>query len=72
MDLTGADWRKSRYSGSNGGNYVDVATNLPGSVAVRDSTDLHSLGPVFTTDAWDACLRTAADRDPIRVTDGSL
>jgi len=37
MDLTDAEWRKSRYSGSNGGNCVEVAGNLPGVVAVRDS-----------------------------------
>jgi Domain of unknown function (DUF397) len=35
MDLTGARWRKSSWSGSNGGNCVEVATNLPGIVAVR-------------------------------------
>jgi len=39
MNLTGAIWRKSSYSGSNGGNCVEVAQNLPGKVAVRDSKD---------------------------------
>jgi hypothetical protein len=37
MDLTGAIWRKSSYSGGNGGNCVEVAGNLRGVVAVRDS-----------------------------------
>ena len=37
MDLSMAVWRKSRRSGSNGGGCVDVASNLPGLVAVRDS-----------------------------------
>ncbi len=37
MDLTGATWRKSSYSSANGGNCVEVARNLPGAVAVRDS-----------------------------------
>jgi hypothetical protein len=32
-----ARWRKSSYSGSNGGACVEVALNLPGVVAVRDS-----------------------------------
>jgi hypothetical protein len=32
-------WRKSSYSGSNGRGCVDVADNLPGIVAVRDSKD---------------------------------
>jgi hypothetical protein len=32
-------WRKSSYSSANGGNCVEVAGNLPGAVAVRDSKD---------------------------------
>jgi hypothetical protein len=37
MHLTSdANWRKSSYSASNGGNCVEVA-ELPGVVAVRDS-----------------------------------
>jgi hypothetical protein len=45
-------WRKSSYSGSNGGNCVEIADNLLGVVAVRDSKD--SRGPVlaFTPDDW--------------------
>ena len=39
-------WRKSSYSGSNGGACVEVADNLPGIVAVRDSKDPH--GPALT------------------------
>lgn len=35
-DLTGAVWRKSTRSNS-GGNCVEVARNLPGVVAVRNS-----------------------------------
>jgi Domain of unknown function (DUF397) len=37
MDLTSAVWRKSSYSSGNGGQCVEVATNLPGVVAVQDS-----------------------------------
>ncbi|WFE53639.1 DUF397 domain-containing protein [Micromonospora sp. WMMD1155] len=53
-DLTGAIWRKSTRSGDNGGDCVEVATNLPGVVAVRDSKD-HT-GPVltFSLDNWSA------------------
>ena len=39
MDLTRAIWRKSTYSGGNGGNCVEVAANLPHVIAVRDSKD---------------------------------
>jgi Domain of unknown function (DUF397) len=54
MDRTRAIWRKSSYSGANGGQCVEVAANLPGMVAVRDSKD--RVGPVlaFTPDAWEA------------------
>jgi Domain of unknown function (DUF397) len=54
MDLTDARWRKSSRSGNNGGNCVEVARNLPGAVALRDSKDPE--GPVltFTPDEWRA------------------
>jgi hypothetical protein len=39
MELTKANWRKSTYSGNNGGNCVEIARNLPGVVAIRDSKD---------------------------------
>lgn len=32
-------WRKSSYSGDMGGNCVEVAGGVPGSVPVRDSKD---------------------------------
>lgn len=51
-DLPGAAWRKSTLSGHDGGDCVEVATNLPGLVAVRDSKDL--LGPslIFGPGVW--------------------
>lgn len=39
------NWRTSSYSGGNGGACVEVARNLPGIVAVRDSKD--RTGPVL-------------------------
>lgn len=44
-DLDRAKWRKSSFSGGSGGNCVEVATNVPGMVAVRDSKD--PAGPVL-------------------------
>lgn len=46
VNLTGASWRKSTRSAGNGGECVEVADNLPGIVAVRDSKDLE--GPALT------------------------
>lgn len=45
-------WFKSSYSSGTGGNCVEVARNIPGMVAVRDSKDRH--GPIlrFTADEW--------------------
>ena len=45
-------WLKSSYSGNGGSDCVEVARNLPGIVAVRDSKNPH--GPVLTvsTDEW--------------------
>ena len=53
MDLTSVSWRKSTYSGANGGNCIEVA-DLPGTVAVRDSK--HPDGPalLFTPAEWAA------------------
>jgi hypothetical protein len=53
-DLTGAHWRKSTRSGSNGGTCVEVADNLPGVVAVRDSKDRDGGTLAFEPDAWQA------------------
>ncbi|KAB1928603.1 DUF397 domain-containing protein [Micromonospora noduli] len=55
-DLTSAVWRKSTRSGDNGGNCVEVATNLPGIVAVRDSKDWHGNVLQFQPTAWASFL----------------
>jgi hypothetical protein len=53
MDVTRAVWRKSSYSGSNGGACVEVGT-AGLAVAVRDSKDPD--GPLlsFGADTWSA------------------
>ncbi|BCJ39301.1 hypothetical protein Athai_68040 [Actinocatenispora thailandica] len=53
-DLTQAVWKKSTRSGSNGGACVEVARNLPGIVAVRDSKDPNGPALVVASSAWSA------------------
>lgn len=55
-DLSRAQWRKSGRSASNGGQCVEVASNLPGLVAVRDSKDPEGPALVFTPAEWSAFL----------------
>ncbi len=52
MDLSAAQWRKSLLSGDDGGQCVQVATNLPGIVAVRDSKDPAGPVLVLTAGEW--------------------
>jgi uncharacterized protein DUF397 len=46
------DWRKSSYSGANGGQCVEVA--LGDGVMVRDTTDRDGGTLEFSTGAWAA------------------
>ncbi len=54
MDLSHAQWRKASYSTGNGGACVEVARNLPGVVAVRDSKNPAGPALVFAPAAWAA------------------
>lgn len=54
--MTTAAWRKSSYSGSGGGNCVEVAS-APAAVAVRDTKSPDSPPLGFTPDAWRAFIR---------------
>jgi Domain of unknown function (DUF397) len=51
-DLSQASWFKSSYSNGQGGACVEVASNLPGIVAVRDSKDRTGPDLAFTRQAW--------------------
>ena len=53
MDVTVVAWRKSSYSGDNGGNCVEVGTVGP-AMAVRDGK--YPDGPLlaFAADTWKA------------------
>jgi hypothetical protein len=63
-DLSRAEWHKSSHSGSNGGQCVEVAGNLPAIVAVRDSKDPHKGALVFSRAEWATFIATL--REPYR------
>ena len=53
MDLSSAPWRKSSYSGSNGGDCIEAATGfLADVVPVRDSKDPQGPALLLTTAAF--------------------
>ncbi|MFE4518882.1 DUF397 domain-containing protein [Kitasatospora sp. NPDC056783] len=54
-DLSGANWRKSSFSGETGA-CVEVAVGLPGVLPVRDSKNPHGPSLLFTIDAWAAFI----------------
>ena len=58
VDLSRAEWRKSSYSGQSG-NCVEVARNLPGLVAIRDSKEPDGPRLVVSSEAWQTFLRGA-------------
>jgi hypothetical protein len=51
MDTSSATWRKSSYSGPNGGNCIEI-TAAAGVVAVRDSKDPQGSVLAFGPEAW--------------------
>jgi Domain of unknown function (DUF397) len=52
MESSRLIWRKASYSGTNGGGCVEVARNLPGVVAVRDSKDPNGPALILSADQW--------------------
>jgi hypothetical protein len=75
MDLSNATWHKSSFTGSNGGNCVEVA-ELTGVadgpdhkaerrelIAVRDSKDPDGPKLFFTPAEWDAFLNGVKDSE---------
>jgi len=59
-NLDGAIFRKSSRSGQSG-NCVEVATNLPDVVAVRDTKNRRGGTLVFTTAEWAAFIGGVRD-----------
>jgi hypothetical protein len=65
-DMSRAEWRKSTRSSSEGQNCVEIATNLSGIVAVRDSKDPDWPELVFTAEGWAAFVRGVKAGEPGR------
>ncbi|MFI1487650.1 DUF397 domain-containing protein [Streptomyces sp. NPDC020747] len=55
-DLSGAEWRKSSYSNSDGGNCVEVATNHPTLTPIRDSKRPKAPALIVSPPAWTAFI----------------
>jgi hypothetical protein len=55
-------WRKSTYSGSNGGNCVEVAGS-GAAVLVRDTKDRAGAALTFDADAWRRFAATIKSTD---------
>ncbi len=57
IDLSCAEWQKSSYSGQSG-NCVEVARNLPGLVAVRDSMEPDGARLMVSRETWRVFIRS--------------
>ena len=55
MELNSANWRKSTYSGGNGGDCVEVG-NAASMIVVRDTTDRAGTVLAVPAGAWQALL----------------
>jgi hypothetical protein len=56
IDLSRAEWYKSSHS-SQDGNCVEVARNLPGLVAVRDSKEPDGAKLLVSHETWRVFIR---------------
>jgi len=64
QDPAQAVWRKSRRSNGQA-NCVEVACNLPGIVAIRDSKDLDGRALTVSPKVWRVFIRAIADGDSL-------
>ena len=64
-DLSSAPWRKSSYSGTNGGNCIEAAPGfITGVVPVRDSKDPQGPALLVTTAAFASFVAAVKSGDP--------
>ncbi|MFF3366182.1 DUF397 domain-containing protein [Streptomyces misionensis] len=59
MTTDNPQWFTSSYS-NNGGQCVEVATNLPGTVPVRDTKDRDAGTLTFSANSWSAFVQFAS------------
>ncbi|WP_234582660.1 DUF397 domain-containing protein [Micromonospora sp. MH99] len=63
--MSGARWRKSTRSSSNGGACVEVADNLPSVVLVRDTKDRAGGTLAFRPVAWASFVDLVKESDQV-------
>jgi uncharacterized protein DUF397 len=63
-DLSNARWRKSSFSGANN-NCVEIAGNLPGIVAIRDSKNPDGPALAVTRARWAAFMVEVKAGEPV-------
>ncbi|MGA2826565.1 MAG: DUF397 domain-containing protein [Streptosporangiaceae bacterium] len=63
QDLSTAEWRKSSFSGANN-NCVEIAGNLPGIVAIRDSKNPDGPALAVTRARWAAFMAAVRAGEP--------
>ena len=61
IDLSGAEWRKAARSTSGNGGCVEIAGNLPGVTAIRDSKRPEDGAHIVTREAFAAFLADVKD-----------
>jgi Domain of unknown function (DUF397) len=63
IDLSRSVWYKSTFSNGSGGACVEVASNLAGIVAVRDSKNPEGPRLTFTATTWSAFVAGIKHRE---------
>ncbi|WP_405140097.1 DUF397 domain-containing protein [Sphaerisporangium sp. NBC_01403] len=63
LELEAAVWRKSTWSGPDGGNCVEVAKLSGGRRGVRDSKNVTGPALVFTGRQWNAFAKSIKNGD---------
>jgi hypothetical protein len=59
MDVSHVTWRKSSYSGANGGGCVEIAQFPDPAIGVRDSNNPDGPSLLFALDKWRAFVACA-------------